>query len=268
MALTVTTPADLDRHLDRLGVRPGDDVLVHARLLSFGVVDGGAESVYAALRRAVGDRGTVAVPTYTLSLGPEDVYDPAVTPPYAVGNLSDHLRRRADAVRSLCPLHNHAAVGPRAGELLRSDGSVSFGEGSDFAFLRAAGFAAVLLGCGFRDGGTFTVHVEALAAAPFRAWRVLPRRIRRPNGSVAAVGCRYYARRAADIVEDFDRVEARLERAGVMTTVAAPAGASRRLSLADYEAVLLSAFTEDPYFTVVSGGPPQERPNSSGGPTY
>ena len=61
---------DIVRGLGELGLRPGDVVLVHSSLSSFGYVEGGADAVIDALLDAVGPEGTVMVPTLTGS--PED----------------------------------------------------------------------------------------------------------------------------------------------------------------------------------------------------
>jgi len=57
--------ASLAADLRALGVRPGQVLLVHASLRRIGPVRGGAAAAAAALRDAVGSRGTVAVPAGT-----------------------------------------------------------------------------------------------------------------------------------------------------------------------------------------------------------
>jgi aminoglycoside 3-N-acetyltransferase len=56
---------DIVDGLRNLGVRPGDKLLVHSSLSSFGHVEGGAEAVIDALIEAVSPGGTVLVPTLT-----------------------------------------------------------------------------------------------------------------------------------------------------------------------------------------------------------
>ena len=83
--LPVTKAPDLAAHLAALGVKTGDHLSVHARLLSFGLIDGGAETVFAALTRAVGPSGTIVMPSYTLARG--TIYDPRTTPSQTVGAI-------------------------------------------------------------------------------------------------------------------------------------------------------------------------------------
>ena len=84
------------------------------KLLSFGRINGGVESVFKALQQVVGDKGTLVFPTYTLNLSSEDVYNPDTTPSYGMGALSEYVRKIPGVLRSNCPMHNHCALGPLA----------------------------------------------------------------------------------------------------------------------------------------------------------
>ena len=61
MSIPVTTARDLRAHLEVLGVRTGDHLTIHSRLLSFGVIEGGIATVFEALEEAVGPGGTIIV---------------------------------------------------------------------------------------------------------------------------------------------------------------------------------------------------------------
>lgn len=50
-----------------LGVKSGDELEVHSSLSSFGMVDGGAESVISALKEVVGKNGSIFMPALRLS---------------------------------------------------------------------------------------------------------------------------------------------------------------------------------------------------------
>ena len=130
------------RDLHRLGIEPGQTLLLHASLRSLGWVVGGASAVVSALRAAVGPEGHVVVPTGTegnsktsrahqanvATLTPEEVaayyrampaFDKDVTPS-GMGAISEALRTADGAARSAHPQSSFAAIGPEA-DLLMAD---------------------------------------------------------------------------------------------------------------------------------------------------
>src|SRR6478672_9626519 len=105
------TRADLVEGLRALGLRLGALVQVHSSLSRLGFVEGGAETVVDALLEAVGLAGTVMVPTF--NHGKADIYDPRTTPSIS-GAVTEALRKRPGAHRSIHPTHPYAAIGPDA----------------------------------------------------------------------------------------------------------------------------------------------------------
>ncbi len=194
MPLARTDAAYFDAHLREVGVRPGMRVLVHSSLVSFGRIEGGVATVYDALRRAVGTDGTIAVPTFTFHIRPDDVMDPATTPSYGFGALSEWLREQPGAQRSRCPIHGFAAIGPAAEIVGAADETKSFGRGSGFDAMHRAGFHLLLLGCTFQQGATYVHHVETLMGVPYREWVKLPRQLRDPDGQIRPITVDYYSR--------------------------------------------------------------------------
>jgi aminoglycoside N3'-acetyltransferase len=242
-----TCYADLMAHLGALGLTRGRDVLVHSRLTSFGVIDGGVETVYRALRDSVGSEGTIVVPTYRLGAPANEVYDRSSSPSMAVGVLSEYVRTQPEAVRSNCPFHSHAAIGLKARLLETVSGSASFGLGSDFAVLHDNGFWNLMLGCNFREGGTFVIHVTALAGnIPYREWMEFPRIRRNGDGRLSTMLCRYYSRKDLEVKEDLAIVEAALRAAGRLREQACPYGKSILVSLPDIQAIELDMLASDP----------------------
>src|SRR4051794_1280988 len=145
MPIPTTTPADLAIHLDALGVSGHKNLVVHSRLISFGRLQGGAATVYQALRDKMGAASTIAVPAYTFGLGESGLYDARQTPSMEVGVFSEYVRCLPDAVRSPCPIHSHAAIGPAAHLLAAISGDASLGPGSDFEMFQRNGFWLLLL---------------------------------------------------------------------------------------------------------------------------
>jgi aminoglycoside 3-N-acetyltransferase len=98
--------------LGALGVRPGGVLLVHASFRAVRPVAGGPAGLIAALHAAIGEEGTLVVPSWT---GDDDApFDAAATPASAdLGVVADTFWRLPGVVRSSHPFA-FAAAGPLA----------------------------------------------------------------------------------------------------------------------------------------------------------
>lgn len=99
--------------LYRLGLRPGDRVVVHSSLKAIGPIDGGAETVIRALLDVIGPGGLLVVPTFTyFTVRFDPTSEPGLT-----GRIPETLRSWPGAVRSWHPTHSVAAIGAGAAAL-------------------------------------------------------------------------------------------------------------------------------------------------------
>jgi aminoglycoside 3-N-acetyltransferase len=174
------TRTDLVAGLRDLGLTAGDLVQVHSSLSAFGHVEGGADAVVDALLEAVGPHGTVMVPTF--NHGAADIFD-IHTSPSTNGAITEALRQRPEAVRSLHPTHPTAALGPLAELLTRNHlPAGTFGLTSPLGKLAAMGGQILLLGVGMSTN-TMAHIGETLYGVPcfIEGW---PRRIRDDQGHI------------------------------------------------------------------------------------
>ena len=106
---SIITQKDIVSGLRDLGIEPGMDLEVHSSLKSFGHVEGGAGTVIAALKEAVGADGSIFMPSLRLSsayvLSPEDRHlgitcKIKILPPdeqhSAMGAIADTFRQMPD----------------------------------------------------------------------------------------------------------------------------------------------------------------------------
>jgi aminoglycoside 3-N-acetyltransferase len=118
-----------------LGVESGETLLVHGSLSSLGWVCGGPPAVVDALRRVLGEDGTLVMPTHTPGHSepsgwenppvPESWYEPIresmppfrpeVTPTWGMGGVAECFRSYSGVRRSDNPHLSFAARGPDAG---------------------------------------------------------------------------------------------------------------------------------------------------------
>ncbi|HEY62939.1 MAG TPA: AAC(3) family N-acetyltransferase [Caldilineae bacterium] len=167
------TAAEITADLRALGLRPGDDVLVHSSLSSLGWVEGGAETVIDALLAAVLPSGTVLMPALTGS--PDDGPD---RPPRMdvrhtpcaswIGRIPEAFRRRPEVRRSLHPTHSVTAIGERAQWYTTGHERCDMpcGPGSPYVRLMDRGGYILLLGC-TQESNTSLHALEELADVPY-----------------------------------------------------------------------------------------------------
>lgn len=109
---------DIIQGLRGMGLGAGDGVMVHSSLSSMGYVDGGAETVVDAFLEVVGDQGTLMVPTFTHSN--TEYFDP-LNSPSKNGAITEAVRKRSGAIRSLHPTHAVTVIGSEVEGLVGKD---------------------------------------------------------------------------------------------------------------------------------------------------
>lgn len=172
------TKKDIVEGLRELGLKPGDTVIVHSALRSFGEVDGGADAVVDALLEAVGG-GNLVVPTFNFEPG---IWDRSNTPSI-VGAITEAVRARPDAIRSNHPTHSVAVIGPLAEAIAEGHENVDpFARGS--SLYKALQARAKILQLGVTHTTNSTMHVaEEIANVPYLE-RQRNVGILQPDGSV------------------------------------------------------------------------------------
>jgi aminoglycoside N3'-acetyltransferase len=140
--------------LRKVGITPGDRLLVHSSLRAVGRVEDGAAGVLRALLDAVGPEGLLVAPTFTYDT---PVFDPAVTVG-RTGTIPEAVRTADGAVRSLHPFYSVAALGAGARDLCEGHELLAgTGIGTPLDTLAGTGGRVLLLGTAHT--ANTTVHV-------------------------------------------------------------------------------------------------------------
>ncbi len=178
------TEDSLTEDLRRIGLRPGDTVLVHCSLRAVGWTSGGAEAVIRALCNVLAGSGTLVMPSQSSQLTDPvgwtappipiawhetvretmPAYDVRITPTRRMGVVAEQFRTWPGVRRSAHPALSFAALGPRAEHI--TDGQPledPFGDASPLAVLHRVDARILLLGVGFE-------RCTALHLAERRAW--------------------------------------------------------------------------------------------------
>ena len=175
------TRSQLANELCALGVTYGDALFVHSSMKSLGFVEGGPAAVIGALQDAVGESGTLVLPTYYLPGGSiqatcemkDYVFDPLIHGTN-MGALPAALLATPGVYRSVHPTHSVAALGQHARYLTEAHhrSPSVFGEGSPWQRFVALAQSKVL-GLGVSMGPiTFYHLVEDMmgTAFPVHVW--------------------------------------------------------------------------------------------------
>jgi aminoglycoside 3-N-acetyltransferase len=165
--------AALAEGLRALGLRRGQDLLIHCSLREIGPVQGGPAALLTAVDTVAGPQSTLVVPTETplssrtsaaflaatagMTSAETDqfaaaipAFNAATSPSQGMGAFAEFLRTRPEARRSGHPLTSFAALGPRAADCVAvHDLDCHLGERSPLGWLYRADAAILLLGVGY-----------------------------------------------------------------------------------------------------------------------
>jgi aminoglycoside 3-N-acetyltransferase len=177
--------------LARMGVQPGMTLLVHSSLSEIGWVCGESYAVVQALMDAVGQGGTLVMPTHSSDLSDPvfwlnppvptnwwptiresmPAFDQCVTPTREMGRVVELFRTLPGVLRSQHPQVSFAAIGPNA-QRLTQDHQFNFGlgDGSPLARIYELDGHVLLLGVG-HDRNT-SLHLAEYRMDPPRNKKV------------------------------------------------------------------------------------------------
>jgi len=166
------TQAQLRSDLSRLGIRPGDVVLMHSSWKSLGGLEGGAKGLFEAFLDLLGPEGTLILPalSYDSVSAEQPLFDIMNTPVCPdVGFLPEYFRTQVSGVvRSLHPTHSCCMAGQEASFLAEDHelDDTPVGPHSPFAKLPKLNGWILMLGCS-PDRNTSMHGVEETAEPPY-----------------------------------------------------------------------------------------------------
>ncbi|MCX7016837.1 MAG: AAC(3) family N-acetyltransferase [Candidatus Sumerlaeota bacterium] len=159
------TLPELIADLRRMGVEPGDTLIVHSSFKSIGGVEGGPATVVEALKTAVGREGLLALPVFTF--GRFETFSAAASPSQT-GAVTEVFRRSEGVVRSPHPTHSMALWGADAEEIAQAhEDTAGLDVGSPYDLAARRPRARQLM-IGVRATVNSYIHVcEAILGLPY-----------------------------------------------------------------------------------------------------
>ena len=159
---------DIVNGLHTLNIRKGDSIFVHSSLSKFGFVEGGAQSVINAIRNAIGDNGTIVMPSFNMSIFSQKpiVLDITKTPS-EMGKITEVFRRVPGVKRNANLFHPLCFEGPLAKSILACQTIDTWGDDSPYALLFREDIKILLLGTNFYTTSFFH-FCEQRNSVPYR----------------------------------------------------------------------------------------------------
>jgi aminoglycoside 3-N-acetyltransferase len=160
----------LKKQLGTLGIKSGDNIIVHSSLKSMGWIAGGAQAVVEALLETVTRTGTIIMPAqspdnsepsnWMLPPVPEawhepirqsiPAYDPHLTHLRGMGKIADCFHRHPETLRSPHPAHSFMAWGLHADDWMKEHPlGDSFGTSSPLGKMVNTDVKVLMIGVGY-----------------------------------------------------------------------------------------------------------------------
>lgn len=248
---------DIVQGFKNLGLREGDIVLVHSSLRSFGYVDGGAETVIDSLLEAVGESGTVMVPTLTgkSTDGKENPpeFDVRTTPCWT-GKIPETFRQRPEARRSLHPTHSVSAIGAGRDELLKGHESGTSPCDRFSPYYKNALSGGYVMLIGVDQESNTTIHCcEEVAGVPYHLQKeVTETSIKGYNGEEILVRNRLHDWNKPPT--DFNKFDGVFEKHGIMKTGKIGNSTIRLIDAKAMVELAVDMLTKNPYYLLIEKG--------------
>jgi aminoglycoside 3-N-acetyltransferase len=156
--------ANLTEQLLNIGVQVGGVLVVHTSFRAVRPVQNGPRGLLAGLRAALGEQGTLVMPTMTSGT---TVFDPHTTPTLDMGITSELFWRQPGVLRSTHPGGSFAAQGPHAAYICQPQ-PLAPPHGIDSPVGRVYQRAGQVLLLGVSHSENTTLHLaESIAKVPY-----------------------------------------------------------------------------------------------------
>lgn len=219
--------------LHQVGVKKGQTLLIHSFLGAFGSIPGGMEAIIQALKEAVGTSGTLIFPTYNYDFCHGVPYNHEETPSQ-VGQLTEFVRKRDDAIRAFHPVYSHVIMGAKQEYYTQNPGTSGFGKNSFFERLRQDPEANILLFGVDWNSATFIHHLEESLQVPYRFLKIFSGKVTKEGRTFdysAEIFSRYLE---LNLVLNLKRFQKKMLEVGENTEVFLGRGMISRVKVADF----------------------------------
>ena len=165
----------IDKHLNKLGIKENDNLIIHSNIASFGIFDQNLSKIFIDIViNKIGLNGSLAMPLYNLGYESKKIID--LKNDFKKNKnsiMSKNFLKQYKVGRSKSVLHSHLLFGKLKKKFIKRKVFKSFGQKSDFDFFLKKKFKLVLLGCSPSEGCTYIHDLEYNLNVPYRKKKLL-----------------------------------------------------------------------------------------------
>lgn len=240
--------------LKTLGIKAGDNLLIHSGLLNLGQLGGKSadenlDIIYEALIEVLGSDGTLIVPAFFYEFArwdkPFDINNNE--PSASLGAFSNYLMRKPNGKRSLHPLTSLVAVGKNASFICEGNCPTSYGVGSAWDKLFELNGKMLFLGVDL-SAMTFVHYVEHRVGVPHIYNKIHNAPILKNGKELALRVCSSVRYLDFDIVYNKYEYTRIFNEAGLVRSIDIGKSKSYLVSMKDAFSFMVDKLNEDIYF--------------------
>ena len=188
--------------LRRIGVERGDCLLVHSDITSLLEANLTVPSIIGQLLDALGNEGTLVLPTFNFGWCDGAGFDHRRTPSQ-MGLLTEWARRDPRFVRTAHPVYSFAVAGRRQADFMVYDQPNAYGVGSGFDIVHNLDGKILAMGLPWSQSMTFFHYIEEQERVPYRYFKPFAGRYRDTVGKLTKREYFLYVRNLETGVETY-----------------------------------------------------------------
>lgn len=243
-------PSDIQEALCQVGIENGDDILVHSDISVFGKIatldrDYLLNAMIEQLAKAVGQAGTLIMPTFSYSFCKNEIFDIQETKS-TVGTLTEFFRQQSGVARTKHPIFSAAIRGAKQ-EYFLDVGKDSFDNESIFGKLRQMNGKIVFFGVNLA-ACTYVHHIEQLYGINYRYLKTFAGKVH-CGDDIYDDFATFFVRYLDRIVElDVSRLEDYLLKNDIMKSSSLGEGKVMVVNAQDLFHMTIELLDKDPYY--------------------
>jgi aminoglycoside 3-N-acetyltransferase len=243
-------PADIQEALCQVGIEDGDHILIHSDISVLGKIatldrDYFLNAIVEQLAKAVGQSGTLIMPTFSYSFCKNEIFD-IVNTKSTVGTLTEFFRQQSGVARTKHPIFSAAIRGAKQ-EYFLDVGKDSFDNESIFGKLRQMTGKIVFFGVNLA-ACTYVHHIEQLYGVNYRYLKTFSGQVH-CNDHTYNDSATFFVRYLDRIVElDVSRLENYLLKNNIMRSSSLGKGKILAVNAQDLFNATVELLDNDPYY--------------------